>query len=104
MEYPEGLPGLSSSEQARVDTDNAACQFVLDEIQQLAERGGISVRENPWRSLHWHLPTRADNDGLRGFGLTRGTQMPPTQCPRDSRLASPRLSPFPCCLGVGSEG
>ena len=56
MEHPEGLPGLSPSEQARVDTDNAACQFVLAEIQQLADRGGISVRENPWRSLHWYLP------------------------------------------------
>ena len=56
IEYPEGLPDLTQAEQSRVDTDNKACQFVLDEIQQLAERGGISVRENPWRSLHWYLP------------------------------------------------
>lgn len=56
VEFPEGLPQLSSSEQARVDTDNAATSFILGQIQMLAERGGGSIRENPWRSLHWHLP------------------------------------------------
>ena len=47
----EGLPGLSAEQQARVDTDNQACAFVLDEIQQLAERGGASIRENPAKIL-----------------------------------------------------
>lgn len=39
-EYPEGLPHLSKANADRVATDNKACTFVLDEIQQLAERGG----------------------------------------------------------------
>ena len=56
VECPEGLPHLSSQERARVETDNKACAFVLDQIQALAERGGGSIRENPWRSLHWYLP------------------------------------------------
>ena len=30
---------LSAEQQARVDTDNRACAFVLDEIQQLANEG-----------------------------------------------------------------
>ena len=56
VDYPEGLPGLSEADSRRVTSDNLACQFLLDEIQSLADRGGASVRENPWRSLHWHLP------------------------------------------------
>ena len=56
VEFPEGLPNLSPSEQSRVDTDNRATSFILDQIQRHAERGGGSVRENPWRSLHWYLP------------------------------------------------
>ena len=56
IDYPSGLPSLTASQQQRVDTDNAACSFVLDEIASLAARGGISVRENPLRSLHWHYP------------------------------------------------
>ena len=55
IEFPEGLPDLTASEEARVRTDNSACSFVLDEIQALAIRGGASVRENPWRSLHWYI-------------------------------------------------
>ena len=54
--HPEGLPGLSQREQARVHVDNEACAFVLSEIESLESRGGISVRANPLRSLHWHLP------------------------------------------------
>ena len=34
-------------------TDNQACSWVLSQLQ--AERGGASVRENPWSSLHWWL-------------------------------------------------
>lgn len=53
--YPEGLPDLTGKDAERVTTDNIACEFVLREIQELAERGGASVRENPWRSLHWYI-------------------------------------------------
>ncbi|CAJ1421509.1 unnamed protein product [Effrenium voratum] len=35
---------------------NAACAWVLEEIEQLEVRGGASIRENPARSLHWALP------------------------------------------------
>ncbi len=56
VEFPEGLPDLKPSDQARVQVDNVACKFLLDQIQSLVERGGASVRENPWRSLHWYLP------------------------------------------------
>ena len=64
--FPEGLPNLSSSEQTRVDTDNRATSFILDQIQSHAERGGGSIRENPWRSLHWYLPQKQQmmNSGL----------------------------------------
>ena len=55
-QHPEGLPNLSASNAERVRIDNEACAFLLKEVQQLANRGGASVRENPWRSLHWHLP------------------------------------------------
>ena len=51
--FPEGLPDLPPQ---RVESDNIACDFVLQEIEELAQRGGTSLRENPWRSLHWHLP------------------------------------------------
>lgn len=52
---PEGLPNLKGKAAERVHIDNVACAFVLDEIQKIAARGGASVRENPWRSLHWFL-------------------------------------------------
>ena len=52
---PEGLPNLSARDAQRVRVDNQACAFVLDEIQGIQARGGISIRENPLRSLHWHL-------------------------------------------------
>lgn len=59
-QYPEGLPDLPSADAKRVQVDNTACAFVLEEIQQLVLRGGASVRENPGRSLHWHLPQERD--------------------------------------------
>jgi hypothetical protein len=37
--------------------DNKACNYVLNEIQKLRDRGGGSVRENPARSLHWWTST-----------------------------------------------
>ena len=55
-DWPEGLPNLPVQQAKRVQDDNAACDFVLQEIMELAQRGGTSLRENPWRSLHWHLP------------------------------------------------
>ena len=36
-----------------MDKDNSACSFVLTEIEELLYRGGGSVRENPFNSLHW---------------------------------------------------
>ena len=45
MEYPEGLPDLSPAEDERVRVDNTACSFILTETQNLASRGGASVRE-----------------------------------------------------------
>ena len=54
-EYPEGLPNLAGKDLERVCVDNQACAFVLDAIEEVV-RGGGSIRENPGRSLHWHLP------------------------------------------------
>ena len=43
-EFPEGLPNLPSRDAARVQRDNFAAGFVLDEIHDLAQRGGATVR------------------------------------------------------------
>ena len=56
-QHPDGLPTLQGRDLQRVCADNQACEFILEEIRLLAERGGGSVRENPWRSLHWWGPT-----------------------------------------------
>ena len=53
--FPDGLPNLSARDQLRVDKDNAASSFILQEIDRLEQSGGASVRENPYRSLHWHV-------------------------------------------------
>ena len=55
-QHPLGLPELTGSQQQRVEQDNAAASFVLSEIDQLVDRGGGSVRENPYNSLHWWTP------------------------------------------------
>ena len=55
-EYPTGLPHLRGRDLRRVTRDNQACDFVLQEIQELSDRGGASLRENPARSLRWELP------------------------------------------------
>ena len=52
-QFPAGLPELTGKDKARVDKDNSACSFVLTEIEELLYRGGGSVRENPFNSLHW---------------------------------------------------
>ena len=54
--HPLGLPELTGSQLVRVEQDNAAASFVLSEIDQLVDRGGGSVRENPYNSLHWWTP------------------------------------------------
>ena len=54
--HPLGLPELTGSQLTRVEQDNAAASFVLSEIDQLVDRGGGSVRENPYNSLHWWTP------------------------------------------------
>ena len=54
--HPLGLPELTGSQRNRVERDNAAASFVLSEIDQLVDRGGGSVRENPYNSLHWWTP------------------------------------------------
>ena len=54
--HPLGLPELTGSQRTRVEQDNAAASFVLSEINQLVDRGGGSVRENPYNSLHWWTP------------------------------------------------
>ncbi|CAJ1352614.1 unnamed protein product [Effrenium voratum] len=60
---PEGLPDLAGADLKRVKTDNQACSWVLSQLQAHAEHGGASVRENPWRSLHWWL--RQEQEMLR---------------------------------------
>ena len=55
-QHPLGLPELTGSQLTRVEQDNAAASFVLSEIDQLVDRGGGSVRENPYNSLHWWTP------------------------------------------------
>ena len=49
----EGLPSLHMKDQVRVFQDSLACDFILDELQQLQDRGRSSLRENPDRRLHW---------------------------------------------------
>ncbi|CAJ1339037.1 unnamed protein product [Effrenium voratum] len=51
--HPEGLPGLDPKNQRRVDVDNAACSWILKQLQAI---GRGALRENPARSLHWSLP------------------------------------------------
>ena len=41
---------------ARVQCDNAAADYVLDEIHALVQRGSAIVREDLGGSLHWFLP------------------------------------------------
>ena len=43
-------------DEARVERDNKAGGFVLEEIQAMVQRGGATIRENPGRSFHWELP------------------------------------------------
>ena len=54
--HPEGLPGLDPKNQRRVDVDNAACAWILGQLQAIADDGRGALRENPARSLHWSLP------------------------------------------------
>ncbi|CAE7039628.1 unnamed protein product [Symbiodinium sp. CCMP2592] len=58
--YPEGLPSLSGAEAERVRRDNAACSWVLQQMQKVHARGGGCIRENPANSLHWRLPAEVE--------------------------------------------
>lgn len=69
--YPDGLPNLSSRDAKRVEVDNKACAYVLQEIQRLHGRGGGSVRENP--ALVDHHP------GSHVCGTQANGQTPPMQ-------------------------
>ena len=51
----EGLDGLSPADQRRVKRDNNACGFMLQVMQEVAERGAGAMRENPVNSLRWLL-------------------------------------------------
>ena len=54
--YPEGLPGLDPKNQRRVDVDNAACSWILKQLQAIADDG----RKPPL------VPTAGgDHDGIR---------------------------------------
>ena len=65
--YPLGLPDLEPKDAARVEQDNQACSFVLDEIQSLAERGGSSVREKPMEVASLAFGPRAGDVGHRSM-------------------------------------
>ena len=56
-DYPMGLPGLQGADKKRVDSDNAAAEFILAELQVHQLKGGASGRENPANSIHWLTPT-----------------------------------------------
>ena len=55
-EEPLGRWDLDEIDAARVAWDNAACDFLMDEVSLCHDRGGGTLQENPWRSLHWALP------------------------------------------------
>ena len=69
----EGLPNLPIKEQVRVSRDNLACDFILDELQALQDRGGSSMRENPDRSLNWELAQEKHMVADRRLGGTPNT-------------------------------
>ena len=59
-DHPEGIPGLNQRDAARVERNDKAADFVLEEIQAMVQRGGATIRENPGRSLHWELPKETE--------------------------------------------
>ena len=59
-QHPMGVPGLGIEDQRRVSKDNLACDFILDQMQTVIDRGGGALRENPARSLHWHIPREVE--------------------------------------------
>ena len=103
--YPDGLPGLSKRDEARVQRDNAACAYVLGELQKLHDRGGGSVRENPARSLHWWTTTEVamwesgqwtDTSLRLHFGRSQmQTPGAATRHRGDCPVATSQLSPCP---------
>ena len=58
--YPEGLPGLDPKNQRRVDVDNAACSWILKELQAIADNAREPGSKPPL------VPTAGgDHDGIR---------------------------------------
>ena len=80
--HPEGVPGLRGADKDRVEADNTVCLFVLGLLQRHAEKGGVSIRENPERSLHWWM--------------AQEFKMMETDFWRDQHYASCVLSGFRC--------
>ena len=58
-----GVPVLGIEDQRRVSKDNLACDFILDQMQTVVDRGGGALRENPARSLHWHIQWSSQASG-----------------------------------------
>ena len=59
-EEPLGRWDLDEVEAARVEWDNQSCDFLMDAVALCRNRGGGTLQENPWRSLHWHLPRQQE--------------------------------------------
>ena len=59
-EEPLGRWDLDPVDAARVEWDNTACDFLMDEVVQCHDRGGGTLQENPGRSLHWFLPRQIE--------------------------------------------
>ena len=45
-QHPMGVPGLGIEDQRRVSKDNVDCDFILDQMQTVVDRGGGALREN----------------------------------------------------------
>ena len=96
-EYPKGLPNLAGKDLERVRVDNQACAFVLDAIEEVVERGGGSIRENPGgpstgtshKSSAWPVPGSTAPAALGGarcqyqrlqHNIEEVTEWPPAVC------------------------
>ena len=73
-EHPEGLPGLNPRDAARVERDNKAAEFVLEEIQAMVQRGGATIREQgePWPEPPLGV---TQGDGADGLGALLGDRV-----------------------------
>ena len=69
QEDPVGLRDLQGYHKIRLDTDNLAAEFILEELHLHQDRGGGSGRENPANSPHWATPTEVRQ--LESLGVPR---------------------------------